>query len=42
MAQGVRADELVGTLHGSPIAVGVCEWVNEKHRLHSALDEGAI
>ena len=38
-------DELVGTFRGSqPLLVCqcVCERVNEKHQLYSALDKGAI
>ena len=37
----VEAGELVGTLHGSQSPL-VCEWVNERHKLYSALDKGAI
>ena len=37
--------QLVGTLHGSQsplVCERVCEWVNERHKLYSALDKGAI
>ena len=41
----IAPDELVGTLHGSQsplVCECVCEWVNERHKLYSALDKGAI
>ena len=40
-----RSVELVGTLHGSQSPLGcecVCEWVNDRHKLYSALEKGAI
>ena len=40
-AVGRLVDELVGTLHGSQSPL-VCEWVNERHKLYSTLDKGAI
>ena len=41
----IAPDELVGTLAWQPMVVWcerVCECVNEKHQLYSALDKGAI
>ena len=41
----IAPDELVGTLHGSQsplVCECVCKWVNERHKLYSALDKGAI
>ena len=45
----IAPDELVGTLHGSQLPLAcecvceyACEWVNERHKLYSALDKGAI
>ena len=41
----IAPDELVGTLHGSQsplVCECVCERVNERHKLYSALDKGAI
>ena len=41
----IAPDELVGTLHGSQsplVCECVCEWVNERPKLYSALDKGAI
>ena len=40
----IAPDEQVGTLHGSQLLlVGeLVNWVNERHKLYSALDKGAI
>ena len=41
----IAPDELVGTLHDSQLPLEcecVCEWVNERHKLYSALDKCAI
>ena len=41
----IASDELVGTLHGSQsplVCECVYERVNERHKLYSALDKGAI
>ena len=41
----IAPDELVGTLHGSQsplVCECVCERVNERNKLYSALDKGAI